>query len=85
MSNIRVFGSPVHEKIFYNSPNFTPFLPFIWPQKVPAPLFSQTWIPIPQIYFLPNLVPISSVVLEKKSFKGKVYRWTTDGSGELIK
>jgi len=25
MSNIRVFGLPVHEKIFRNSPNFTPF------------------------------------------------------------
>jgi len=28
MSNIRVFGLPVHEKkIFLNSPNFTPFCP----------------------------------------------------------
>jgi len=55
---------------------FTKFytsLPLIGPQQVPAPWFSQTWIPIPQIWFLPNLVQISSVVLEKKSFKWKVY------------
>jgi len=34
----------------------------------------QSWIPIPQRCFIPNLVEISSVVLEKKSFKAKVYR-----------
>jgi len=39
---------------------------------VPAPWFLQNWIPIPQRCFLPNLVEISSVVLEN-SFKWKVY------------
>jgi len=49
-----------------------------------SPLIFATRIPIPQSYFLPNLVQISSVVLEKKSFK--FYWWTdqrTDGTWSL--
>jgi len=38
MSNIIVFGLPVHEKkIFYNLPNLTPFFHLIGPQQVGAP------------------------------------------------
>jgi len=49
-------------KIFF----FCPLLasPFIWTIR----------IPIPQACFLPSLVEIGLVVLEKKSFKGKVNR-----------
>jgi len=54
--------------IFFNSQNVTPFCPLLG-QIGASPLISQTWIPIPQRYFLPNLVQISSVVLQKKSFK----------------
>jgi len=54
-------------------------LPLIGPQKGPAPLFEQIWILIPQACFLPSLVEISLVVLEKKSFKGKSWRRTDDG------
>jgi len=34
MSNIRVFGLPVHEKkIFKHSPKFTPFCPLLGPNR----------------------------------------------------
>jgi len=46
-------------------------LPLIGPQKGPALLFEHIRIPIPQAYFLPSLVEIGQVVLEKKSFEGK--------------
>jgi len=35
-------------------------LPLMGPQYMPAPWFLQTWIPIPQRCFLPNLVEIST-------------------------
>ena len=38
-------------------------------EKVHGPLFEQTWIPFTQGYFVPSLVEIGSVVLEKKIFK----------------
>jgi len=38
---------------------------------LPAPFFEVICIPIPQACFLPNLVEIGLVVLEKKSLKGK--------------
>jgi len=38
MSNIRVFGLPVHE--IYNSPKFTPFCPLLSP-NVSAPVRLQ--------------------------------------------
>jgi len=71
MSNIRVFGPLVHEKkIFLNSL----FLPLSAPYGAPicaSPFdFCKIESPcIPQRCFLPKLVEISSVVLEKKSFK----------------
>ena len=45
------------------------------------PSFEQTGIPITQGCFVPSLVKIGPVVLEKKSKIGKVYRWT-DGQTE---
>ena len=41
-----------------------------------GPSFEQTWIPFTQGCFMPSLVKIDPVVLEKKSKIGKVYRWT---------
>jgi len=38
---------------------------------VPTPFFEQIRILIPKACFLPSLVEIGQVVLEKKSFKGK--------------
>jgi len=43
-------------------------LPLIGSQKGPDPLFKQIWIPIPQASFMPSLVEIGLVVLEKKIF-----------------
>jgi len=74
-------------------------LPLIGPQKGPAPLSEQFWIPISKhVSYQVWLVEIGLVVLDKKSFKGKSWcqmdRWTTDtpwhkltwpsASGELI-
>ena len=47
-----------------------------------GPSFQQTWIPFTQGYFVPSLVEIGPVVLEKKIKMWKVYRQTdgwTDG------
>ena len=47
-----------------------------------GPSFEQNWIPFTQRWFVPSLVEIDPVVLEKKSKIGKVYRRTdrqTDG------
>ena len=44
--------------------------------------FEQTWIPFTQEYFVPSLVEIVPVVLEKNMYMWKVYRQTdgrTDG------
>jgi len=67
-------------KIHQILPLFVPY----WAPICASPWFSQTWIPIPQRYFLPNLVQINSVVSEKKSFKGKVYGRTTNDGWWLI-
>jgi len=49
-------------------------IPKIFTILTPTPWFEQPWIPcIPYRCFLPNLVKINTVVLEKKSFKRKVY------------
>ena len=47
-----------------------------------GPSFEQTWMPFTQGYFVPSLVEVGPVVLEKKMKMGKVYRQTdgrTDG------
>jgi len=56
-------------KIHQILPLFAPY----WAPIGASPLIFANLIPIPQRYFFPNLVQISLVVLEKKSFKGKVY------------
>ena len=50
----------------------------ISPWKRTGPSFEQTWIPFTQGYFVPSLVEIGPVVLEKKMKMWKVYR-RTDG------
>jgi len=69
MLNINAFWLVVHKKIFFF--RFIKIflnLPLIEPQKGPVPLFEQIYIPILQACFLPDLVEIGLVVLEKKIF-----------------
>jgi len=66
------------EEDFWIFINFFLILPLTGTQKEPAPLFEQIWIPIPQACFLPSLVEIDLVVLEKKSFKGIGWRRMDD-------
>jgi len=66
------------EEDFWTVTKIFLILPFIGPQKGLAHLFEQIWIPSPQACFLPSLVEIGLVVLEKKSFQGKSWR-RTDG------
>jgi len=75
MLNIKTFWPVVHEKkIFEDLSNFSLFCPLLG-----QPLYlNKIWIPIPQACFLPRLVEINLMVLEKKSFKGKSWR-RTDG------
>ena len=47
------------------------------PLEKNGPLFEQTWIPFTQGCFVPSLVEIGPVVLEKKMKMWKVYRQTT--------
>ena len=72
----------LEEKIFkYFQYNFTCSLLFPL-GKGRGPSFQQTWIPFTQGCFVPSLVDIGPVVLEKKLKIGKVYRQTdgqTDG------
>ena len=69
-------GPVVLEKIF-KSCQFI----FIISQLYPlleglGPSFEKTWIPFTQGYFVPSLVEIGPVVLEKKMTMWKVYRQT---------
>ena len=48
----------------------------ISPWKGRDPSFEQTWIPFIQGYFVPSLVKIGPVVLEKKMKMWKVFRQT---------
>ena len=53
-----------------------------------GPLFEQTWIPFTQGYFVPSLVEIGPVILEKKMKMWKVYRQTdgrTDDRQQVIR
>jgi len=61
------------EKDFWWFTKIFLILPLIGPQKGSAPLFKHIWILILQAWFLPSLVEIGQVVLEKKSFKGKTW------------
>jgi len=67
MPNINV----VHEKkMFEGLSKLSLFCPLLGPKRGPDPLFEQIWFPVPQAYFLPGLVEIGQMVLEKKTFKG---------------
>jgi len=49
MSNIRVFGLPLHEKkIFLNLPNFTPFCPLLGPNRCQPLDFRKVESPFPK-------------------------------------
>ena len=68
----------------FKSHQSTVFLLFLLSslEKGRGPSFEQTWIPFTQGYFVPSLVEIDPVVLEKKMKMWKVYRQTdgqTDG------
>ena len=52
------------------------YFTIISPWKRADPLFEQTWIPLTQGCFVPSLVEIGPVVLEKKTKMWKVYRQT---------
>jgi len=69
MPNINVFRPVVHEKSYQNLPYSVPkgASPFIWTNLNPHP----------QACFLPSLIEIGLVVLEKKSFQR---RRTTDAA-----
>jgi len=80
MLNINAYQPVVHEKkIFEDLSKFSLFCPLLGSKWGQPPLFEQIWIPIYQACFLPTLVEIGLVVLEKKSFKGKSWRRTDDG------
>jgi len=70
------------EEDFWRFIKIVLILLLIGPEKGPASLVEHIWIPIPQAWFLPSLVENGLVILEKKSFKGKMNRRTnerTDG------
>ena len=58
---------PTGEKDFLISMYFRYFI-IISPRKRVGPTFEQTWIPFTQGCFVPSLVEIDSVVLEKNFF-----------------
>jgi len=63
---VNAFRPVVHEKrYFFKIYPFFYILPLIGPQKWPAPLFEQIWIPILQACFSQNLVEIGQVLQEK--------------------
>jgi hypothetical protein len=66
--NMTYSGSAVLKKTFkWPHPIFTFFrLSPLW--KGPGPLFEQFWIPFTQGWFMPSLIEIGLLVLEKKIF-----------------
>jgi len=62
-------GNWIVRGIFFRYQKFPLLYPLSGPQKGPASWFAQTLISIPQWCFLPNLVQISSLVLESEHFK----------------
>ena len=69
-------GPVVLEKIF-KSCQFIFIISQIYPLlEGLGPSFEKTWIPFTQGYFVPSLVEIGPVVLEKKMKMWKVYRQT---------
>jgi len=67
-----IWNASSSEFFFKNSPNFTPFFASVGASPL---IFTKLNSHSPKMLIvLPYLVQISSVVLEKKSFKGKIYR-----------
>jgi len=62
------FRPVVHKRIFLKIYQNFLILPLIGPQNRPVPLIEQLWIPITHACFLPSLVEIGLLVLEKKIF-----------------
>ena len=60
--NFNLFNPVILEK---TPPYFCDYLPF---EGGHGPWFEQTWIPFTQGWFVPSLIEISPVVLEKKIF-----------------
>ena len=82
-------GQVVLEKKIFKSCQFI-FIIFklspLWEGRGPS--FDQTWIPFTQGYFVPSLVEIGPVVLEKKIKMWKIYRQTdgqTDDGRQVVR
>jgi len=72
MPNINAFRPVVHEKkIFEDLSKFSFFCPLLGPKRGQPLYLNKSESPPPSI-FPASLVEIGSVVLEKKSFKGKI-------------
>jgi len=77
MLNINAFRLVVHEKmIFEDLSKCSLFYPLLGPKRGQSLYFNKSGSPSSKACFLPSLVEIGLVVLEKKSFKGKSRRWT---------
>ena len=64
----------VWRRRFFNFVNvFSPFCNYLPLEKGGGPSFEQTWIPFNKGWFVPTLVEIGPVVLEKKMKMWKVY------------
>ena len=77
MPTLVKIGPVVLEKKIFNSCQFifiNSRLSPLWEGRGPS--FEQTWIPFTQGYFVPSLVEIGPVVLEKKMKMWKVYKQT---------
>jgi hypothetical protein len=67
--NMTYFGSVVLEKKIFNWPN--PIFAFMWLSPLwwgPSPLFERFRIPFTKGWFMPSLIEIGLLVLEKKIF-----------------
>ena len=75
-SLVEIGPAVLEKKIFKSWQCNFPILRLSPLEKGRGPSFEQTWIPSTQGCFVPSLVKIGPVVLEKKSKIGKVYRQT---------
>ena len=70
---------------FLNFSKYFHYFVIFSPWKKAGPSFEQTWIPFTQGCFVPSLIKIGPVVLEKEMKMRKVYRLTTDGGWQTIR
>ena len=66
----------LEKKIFKSCQFIFNYFPIISPLEGRGPSFEQIWIPFTQGHFVPNLVKIGPVVLEKKMKMWKINRRT---------